>query len=425
MTNEDGGIVPATTTTAPVTSDTPAAAGGPKAKTKPFHKEPRYGEPELEQLKQVIAQGTLFYAHGKKVFELEKQFAAKHGAPHAVASTSGTAAIHTALMAVGISPGDEVITAPITDAGTVLPILWQGAIPVFADLDGATYNMDPKSVAERITPKTKAILAVHLAGNACDLYALREIADKHKILLIEDCAQAHGCKYHGNAVGTIGQIGCYSYNEFKHISCGDGGISITDDEALARKMRLATDKGYNRAPGVAQRNTNFLATNYRMTELQGGVAIAQLNKLDSIVERRRKWCAGLSERLKGIEGIALPKVTEGCDPTWWFYMVRVQPKVLKATADEFVAAMKAEGVPLGAHYIGRPVYEYPLFQEHTAFHHGDHPFKVRDYSKESCPEAVAILDTCVMLTINENYDEQDLEETATAFHKVAKWLRTK
>jgi dTDP-4-amino-4,6-dideoxygalactose transaminase len=412
------------TTTQP--TDLPAAAGGKPAKTKPFHKEPRYGDAEMEQLKQVIAQGTLFYAHGKKVYELEKAFAAKHGAPHAVATTSGTAAIHIALMAAGISPGDEVITAPITDAGTVLPILWQGAIPVFADLDPATYNMDPASVRGRVTPKTKAILAVHLAGNACDLYALRDIADEHKLLLIEDCAQAHGTRYHGNAIGTIGQIGCFSYNEFKHISCGDGGIVVTDDEALARKMRLATDKGYNRAPGVAQRNTNFLANNYRMTELQGAVALAQLGKLDSIVERRRKWCAGLTERLQGIEGIALPKVTQGCDPTWWFYMVRVIPPVLKGNADEFVAAMNAEGVSLGAHYIGRPVYQYPLFQDHTPFARGDHhPFNARDYSKENCAQAEAILDTCVMLTINESYDEQDLEETAKAYHRVAKYLRTR
>ena len=405
--------------------DQPAAAGGKPAKTKPFNKQLRYGDAEMEQLKQVIAQGTLFYAQGKKVYELEKQFAAKHGAPHAVATTSGTAAIHIALMAAGISPGDEVITAPITDAGTVLPILWQGAVPVFADLDPATYNMDPKSVRARVSPKTKAILAVHLAGNACDLYALRDIADEHKLMLIEDCAQAHGTRYHGNAIGTIGQIGCFSYNEFKHISCGDGGVCITDDPALFQKMRLATDKGYNRAPGVAQRNTNFLAANYRMTELQAAVAVAQLGKLDSIVERRRKWCAGLTERLKGIEGIALPKVTEGCDPTWWFYMVRVIPSVLKANADQFVAAMKAEGVPLGAHYIGRPVYHYPLFQEHSAFQRGDHPFKVRDYAKENCTEAEAILDTCVMLTINESYDEQDLEETARAYHRAAKYLRTK
>ncbi len=415
--------MPETTTTQP--TDPSAAAGGKPAKTKPFRKEPRYGEEELDQLKAVIAQGTLFYAHGKKVYELEKAFAAKHGAPHAVACTSGTAAIHTALMAAGISPGDEVITAPITDAGTVLPILWQGAVPVFADLDGATYNMDPKSVKQRVTPRTKAILAVHLAGNAADLYALREIADASKIFLIEDCAQAHGTRYHGNAIGTIGQIGCFSYNEFKHISCGDGGVCITDDAALAAKMRLATDKGYNRSPGVAQRNTNFLANNYRMTELQGAVALAQLGKLDSIVERRRKWCAGLTERLQGIQGIALPKVTEGCDPTWWFYMVRVIPAVLKASADEFVAAMKAQGVPLGAHYIGRPVYEYPLFQEHTPFARGEHAFEARDYAKENCPEAEAILNTCVMLTINESYDEQDLEETARAFHQAAAFLRSK
>src|SRR5438093_4482139 len=194
-------------------------------------------------------------------------------------------------MAAGVSPGDEVIVPPITDMGTVLPVLWQNAVPIFVDLDPRTYNMTPATVEQAITPRSRAIIAVHLAGNACDLKALKAIADKHKLWLIEDCAQSHGCTYDGKPVGTVGQLGIYSYNEFKHISCGDGGLVVTNDNSLATKARLATDKAYNRAPGATAREPHFLADNYRMTELQGAVALAQLGKLDSIVSRRRAWCS--------------------------------------------------------------------------------------------------------------------------------------
>src|SRR5207237_8394544 len=158
-------------------------------------------------------------------------------------------------------------------------------VPCFAGRDPRTYNMMPRSVKQAITPRTRAIIAVHLAGNACDLKALKAIADKHKLWLIEDCAQSHGCTYEGKPVGTVGQLGIYSYNEFKHISCGDGGLTVTNDNALAIKSRLATDTAYNRALAATAREPHFLADNYRMTELQGAVALAQLGKLDAIVSQ--------------------------------------------------------------------------------------------------------------------------------------------
>jgi Predicted pyridoxal phosphate-dependent enzyme apparently involved in regulation of cell wall biogenesis len=228
---------------APVTTDLPAIAGGEPAKRTPFGREKRYGEEELQQLREALEQGSLFYAHGNKVKTLEKRFAEMNGVPHAVACSSGTSGIHAALIAVGISPGDEVITSPITDMGTVIPILYQGAVPVFADLHPHSYTMLPESVEARITPRTRAVLAVHLWGNACDLNALRDICRRHNLWLIEDCAQAFGCRYMGEPIGTLGDIGCFSLNEFKHISCGDGGIVITRDQRLATRLRLATDKG--------------------------------------------------------------------------------------------------------------------------------------------------------------------------------------
>lgn len=406
-------------------SGTPAIAGGSAAKTTPFQKAKRYGAEELKELQEALEQGTLFYAHGNKVRELEEEFAASVGAKFAVATSSGTASIHAALCAAGISPGDEVIVPPITDMGSIAPVLFQGAVPVFADLDPRSYAMTPASVEAVMTERTRAVVAVHLWGNACDLYGLKALCDRRKIRLIEDCAQAFGCTYHEKSVGTFGHIGCFSYNEFKHISCGDGGVVVTDNEELAVRIRLSTDKGYDRRPGVTERNPKFLAPNYRMTELQGAVARAQLQKLDDIVRRRRQWCGGLSERLAGIEGLLLPQPTEGCNPSWWFFMMRVVPDVLGTDADGFAEALRAEGLPVSAHYIGRCVYEYDVMSRHAAFERGEHPYKSHEYRKGDCPVAEEILETAVMLSINEGYTDQDLDETVEAIRKVASWFSQK
>lgn len=405
-------------------NDTPAIAGGKPAKTKPFTKEKRYGDTELKQLTEALEQGTLFFAQGKKVKALEAAFAKVIGTKYAVACSSGTASIHAAMIAAGISPGDEVITAPITDMGSIVPILFQGGIPVFADLDPHTYNMDPKSVEASITPATKAILVVHLAGNPCDMTAFKSLADRHKLVLIEDCAQAHGALFEGKPVGSFGHIGCFSYNEFKHISCGDGGVICTDDEKLYNRLRLAVDKCYNRSPTALDRSPTFLAANYRMTELQGAVALAQLDKLPSIADRRRKWCGKLSQQLEGLPGLDLPQVTHAGTPSWWFYMMRVN-KEMGVGTDEFAAALKGEGLPVSAHYIGKTIYEYPLFQNHSAFDHAPHPFSKRQYKKGDCPNAEAILATCVMLAVNEAYGDQDLDETAHAIKRVVAHFQSK
>jgi perosamine synthetase len=404
--------------------DPPAIAGGPPAKTTPFPRPARYGAEELRELEEALAQNTLFYAQGQKVRQFEEEFAASVGASHAIACTSGTAGIHASLIAAGISPGDEVITSPITDMGTVIPILYQGGVPVFADLDPRTYCLDPASVEERLTPRTRAVVAVHLGGGACDLDALGSLCRDRGVALVEDCAQSHGCTYRGRSIGTWGEYGCFSLNEFKHISCGDGGVVVTSDAATAERVRKATDKAYSRAPDqpAAERNPRFLANNYRMTELQGAVARAQLRKLPEIVSRRRAWCGALRGRIGDLPGLLPPLETPGCDPSWWFFLMRVDPAVLGATADQFAEAVGAEGVGLGAHYIGVPVYEYPVFVEHSAFVRGSHPYGAYDYHHGLCPTAEAVLETCLILGVNEAYTEQDLEETAHALTRVVRWF---
>lgn len=402
----------------------PAIAGGVASKKSPYTREQRYGADELAELQEALDQQSLFFAHGSKVRSLETEYAAYTRLDFGVATSSGTATIHAALIAAGISPGDEVIVPPITDMGSIVPVLYQGAIPVFADLDPETANLDPAAVEANLTDKTRAIMAVHLAGNACEMKALTSIAKARGISIIEDCAQAHGCTYDGKLVGSFGVAGCFSFNEFKHISCGDGGIVVTSDATFAKRCRLAIDKCYTRDAGVARRVPTFLGNNYRMTELQAAVARAQLRKLDGIVSRRRSWCSALSQRLKGIAGLHLPKITEGCDPSWWFYLMRVDRSKMVASVDDIAKALRAEGVPVNAHYIAEPIYQYPLFENHSAFEHAEHPFKAREYGRGLCPNAEAILNSCMTLSVNEAYSQQDLTETVTAFQKVFNWYST-
>jgi dTDP-4-amino-4,6-dideoxygalactose transaminase len=409
-----------------ISADTRAAIdGGAPAKSVPYTRQPKFGPEELEQLKEALDQGTLFYFFGKKVSALEKAFAEKHGAAHAISTSSGTASIHAALIAAGVSPGDEVIVSPITDMGSIGPILWQGGVPVFADVHPTRHVMTAETVRAVISEKTKAVIAVHLWGNPADPLELRQICDERGITLIEDCAQAYGCKQHGRAAGTIGHMGAFSLNDFKHISAGDGGMVLTDDDMLATRLRLATDKGYSRAKDAAERNPTFLCNNYRMTELQGAVGLAQIAKLDSIIERRQAWCSELSARLEGIPGLILPEPTAGADVSWWFYMFRVNPAKLGATADEFGAALQAEQVPVGVHYIGRCVYEYPIFLNHSAFENGQHPYQAVEYQKGMCPAAEDLLANCLILPINEGFTRQDLEETVEAFQKAVAWANGK
>jgi dTDP-4-amino-4,6-dideoxygalactose transaminase len=398
----------------------PAIAGGVKAKQTPYGSAQRYGSAELSELREALEQNSLFYTQGRKVSQLESDYAARLGVRYAVACSSGTAAIHASLIAAGISPGDEVIVSPITDMGTLAPILYQGAIPVFADLTPHGYTLDPADVQARISDRTRAVIAVHLGGNACDLGALKAICDQHGLILIEDCAQAFGAEYKGRPVGTVGRMGCFSLNEFKHISCGDGGIVVTDDPELAHRIRLGTDKCYDRRADATSRNPAFLANNYRMTELQAAVAVAQLRKLDAIVKCRRFWCEGLSARLAGTPGIALPEPTAGCNPSWWFYLFRVTPE-LGATADEFVAALQAEGVRCSAHYIGIPVYKYPIFRDHSAFERGRHPYQSHDYQATTCPVAEALLETGIVLPVNEAHTVTDGEEIIWAVKRNAEY----
>jgi perosamine synthetase len=387
----------------------------------PMPKLVRWDDAERRQLAAMIAQPSLFYWNGPQTKLLLERFTKHYPLKFAMPCSSGTAAIHIALLAAGIGPGDEVITSPITDMGTVIGILYQQGVPVFADLQPHTYNLDPADVARRITPKTKAILAVHLAGNPCAMAELKALAEKHRLILIEDCAQAWGTEYRGKPVGTIGHIGCYSLNDFKHIGCGDGGMVATDDEPLGARLQRCGDKGYDRVTGL--RAPEFLAPNYRISEPQSAVAAVQMERLKEITSTRNRLGDLLTREISGLPGIRPHQVDAENVCSYWFYMMRIEPSEISCGRDEFVRALTAEGVPASAGYIPTPLYQYPIFRDENFFA-GRWPIKemgltCMDYKEVSCPESEAILRTAVKFVIHQAMDPGYILAVAKAIRKVA------
>lgn len=406
-----------------------ALHGGSKVKMTPFGTGKRFGLEEAKELLEALEQNTLFYHFGKKVKQFLQDFNDMYGVKYSVATSSGTASIHVALGAAGITVGDEVITSPITDQGTLVGILYQNAIPVFADLDPHTYNMDPKSIEARITKRTKAIVVVHLAGNPCDMDPIMDIAQKHGLKVIEDCAQSYLCRYKGRLVGTIGDYGCFSTNDFKHLSTGDGGIVTINSgsEADFHTVHAFADKNYQRLGNTVLRDLSYLAPNYRMTELQGAVGIAQLKKLTWICEQRHLIGERITEGILDLSGIAPHRVTPEGWSSYWFYMLRIDESELGCSREQFSEALAAEGISNSAGYIPQVVYMQKMFQNKQAYLNSHFPFELSDvtYPEGLCPVAEQILLTAIRIPISEFYTEQDIEDIILGIRKVVTYYGRK
>lgn len=406
-----------------------AIDGGQKVRTTPLPNVSdisgrTFGDEEIANLTEVIHSGKLFRYGGKFVDKFEQDFAAKLNMKHAVAITSGTAAIHTALGALNSDVAQEMITTPITDMGTVAPIMMQNCIPIFADLELDYFDLSPESIESRITDKTKAIIVVHLFGQPANMDAILAIGKKHNIAVIEDCCQSYLSRYKGRLVGTMGEIGCFSLQQSKHMSSGDGGIIVTNDDELARRARLFADKGWPR--GTGPRQYGFLGVNYRMNELTGAVACAQVDKVEGVVERRRAAAKAISERLAGVNGMVLPKVRENCDHSWWLYPLMIDEEAFTISPKEFAAAVTAEGIAIGHGYIGQPIYMCQILQDKATYGASQCPFSCPHYGKEltyreeDCPNTLEILRRLMIAPCNENFTEQDIDDIVTAISKVAK-----
>lgn len=376
------------------------------------------GAEELAELQRVIESGTLTCTKGRAVKEFETRFAERCGVGFCRATTSGTASIHTAIAAIDPEPGDEIVTTPITDFGALSPIVYQTAIPVFADVDPATYNVTAETIAPRITDRTRAIVVTHLFGNPCAMSPILALAAERGLPVVEDAAQAYGAEWDGRPMGSLGDIGCFSLQQAKHMTTGEGGIVVAANEEYARRMELFVDKAWGY--GDPKPDHYFLALNYRMTELQGAVALAQLAKLDGIVAKRIRAAEMLSERIADVEGVGAPVTTPGCKHSFWKYALRIEDGAIEDGVDGFSSRLKELGVFNAPRYIQKPAFMLQVFRDRVTFGRSGFPFEGPHraglppvvYDPAEYPGTADALSHVVVLPINEFYEEEHVDFVA-------------
>lgn len=406
----------------------------------------RLGEEELALLREVIASGTLNCTKGTMVNRLEQEFARRYPAAggqsageqsaahewHCVAVTSGTAAIHTAVAALDPEPGDEFITTSVTDMGALTPILYQSAIPVFADIDPHTFNITAESIRRVLSPRTRAIIVTHLFGAPCDMTPILQLAKERSLPVIEDTAQAPFARLNGQRLGTLGDIGCFSLQQGKHMTAGEGGLVITRDAALARRMTLFHDKAWSY--GDAQPDHYFLALNYRMSELQGAVALAQLDKVEDVVRDRQQSAALFCRLIADLPGIEPQRVPPGGESVFWKLALRVDERACGADVRQLAAWLRDEfGIASAPRYIQKPAFECEIFRCRRTF--GQSQFPWRGAHRDGFAPAAAFPDNAdfsgttdalahmLVLPWNENYREEHVRFIARALHHAVQHFR--
>jgi len=358
---------------------------------------PVIGEEEIKAVNGVLVSGML--AQGSKVEELEKDWAEYCGTRYALAVNSGTAAIHSALFATGIKPGDEVITTPFSFIATVNPILMVGAKPVFVDIEPKTFNIDPQLIEQAVNSKTKAIMPVHLYGQPVDFKAIKSIAKKHDLKVIEDACQAIGATYDGKKTGSLGDLGCFSLYATKNIMCGEGGIITTNDDEQAKLIRQFRQHGMS-----ASYQYEHLGYNYRLTDLQAAIAVEQLKKVDNFTKARQENAKFLNEGLENLAGITTPKTAENRTHVYHQYTIIIEDDCT-ISRDYLVKSLKDRGIIAGVYYP-QPLHHI----EHIARITGD---KVGDF-----PNTESLVKKVVSLPIHPKVTTEDLQKIVNAIKEI-------
>ena len=417
-----------------MTKERLAIYGGNKIIDHPFTRYNPIGKEELQAASQVLESGVLsqflgcwhedFYG-GPKVREFERIAADYFGVKHAVTVNSWTSGLIAAVGAIGIEPGDEVIVTPWTMSATATAILQWNAIPVFADIDPDTYNLDPRSIEANITPYTKAIIVVDIFGQSADMDEIMALADRHDLKVISDTAQAPGALYKGRYAGTCSHVGGYSLNHHKHIHTGEGGILVTDDDTVAERLRLIRNHG---EVVVAERGdkdlTNMVGFNFRLGEMECAIGIEQLKKLKGFVEGRQAVAEVLTKSLQGLEGLKIPVVGADRTHVYYVYPMQIDGTVLGVSRDRIYEALTAEGVPVSKRYEN--LHLLPMYQKRNAY--GAHGFpwssdickREVSYKKGICPVAENLNDRVYIGLGMCKYDLQteDVALIVAAFEKV-------
>jgi len=411
-----------------------ALRGGDKTIQSPFRKYNPIGAEELQAAREVIESGVLsqfigawhedFYG-GPKVREFERDAARYFGVKHAVTVNSWTSGLVAAVGAIGVEPGDEVIVTPWTMSASATAILQWNAIPVFADIDPKTYNLDPVSIEKNITPYTKAIMVADIFGQSADMDRIMAIAAAHDLKVISDTAQAPGAMYKGRFAGTCAHVGGYSLNYHKHIHTGEGGILVTDDDRIAERLQLIRNHAEVVVAGKGVTDiSNMVGHNFRLGEIECAIGVEQLKKLGDFVRSRQVLAEALTEGLRGLRGLTTPFVMDGCTHAYYVYPMQLDLALLGISRERICDALEAEGVSISRSY--QNIHLLPLYQKKIAFGSRGFPWSSDicrrdvDYGRGICPVAETLNDSTFIGFGMCVYDLglDDIRQISRAFQKV-------
>jgi len=412
-----------------------AILGGKKIRERPFVNYAIVGEEEKKRVNDVLESGILSgfvakagenFLGGKQVREFEALIKEYFGAKFAITVNSATSALHMAIGACEIGPGDEVIVTPYTMSASATSIIMSNAIPVFVDIEEKTFCIDTQNIEEAITPYTRAILVVHLFGCAANMDEIMKIARKRNLYIIEDCAQAPGAMYKGKLVGTLGDIGIFSLNQHKTITCGEGGFAISNNEKLALRMQLIRNHGEVIVEDMnINEINNIVGYNYRMTEIDAAVSIGQFKRLDFLTKHRIELAEYLTEKLSRFKGLRLLEKESFNKYVYFVYPIRFKQEIVGVSRDSFVKALNAEGIPFGAGYV-KPLHLAPIYQRRIAYGKKGCPFTCgfyegkANYLKGHCPISERMYEKELMLTSVCRYphSKNDIDDVVCAFEKL-------
>jgi len=412
-----------------------AIHGGPKTINKTFKTHNSIGRSEVRAVKKVMKSGVLskflgtwhedFYG-GPKVVEFEKKCAKFFQVKHAISVNSWTSGLITAVGAIGLEPGDEVIVSPWTMSASAMAIVHWGGIPVFADIDPKSFCITPESIVSRITKRTKAIMSVDIFGSSADVGEIMKVAAEHNLKVISDTAQAPGANFEGKKAGTVTNIGGISLNYHKHIHTGEGGVLFTDDDDLAVRMQLIRNHAESVVGGMKyEKLNNMIGYNFRMGEIEAAIGIEQLKKLNLIIARKQQLANQLTRELQGLRGLQTPEIQMGLQHVYYVYPMVIDPDVLGTSREKLVDALREEGVPsLVEGYVN--LHRLPMFQKKIAFGSLGFPWTLHeedlqpDYSLGTCPIAEELHDKTYLAFAITGLDlaEKDIGLIGKAFRKV-------
>ena len=390
-----------------------------------------FGEDDIEAISKVIKSGEI--GNGPEVKAFENEYANRYGIKYGISVNSGTSALHTCVAAMNPDPGDEIITTAWTSGGSIIGLLFQNCVPVFADIDDS-YCLDPSDVERKITSRTKAILVVNLMGNMSNVRKLREIADRHNIFLIEDCCQSHFAEDNGIIAGSIADISGFSFGG-KHLNLGGGGMVLTNNKTLWERAILFRDAALPRDDGPAEGKpyaNQFLAPNYKMNDIMAAMGRNQLKKVDGYVQSKIKSAKNIIDGLRTIKEITPQKVRDGVTHTYWSLSFTIDTAILNCTATEYAEAVSAEGIPTSGPYLLTPeigpLNKNPFLSKPDLYGKSKFPLDYNreiqvNYKETKLPYGNQLMSRNVNFDMTPSYDDNYIEKVIEAHHKVVNHYR--